>query len=62
MTIRGSSLARRSIEKLLVVKEDEAYCQPCLSPIWDTALVCHALMEAGGERAAEQRASRASTG
>jgi squalene-hopene/tetraprenyl-beta-curcumene cyclase len=44
-------LARRSIEKLLVVKEDEAYCQPCLSPIWDTALVCHALMEAGGERA-----------
>jgi squalene-hopene/tetraprenyl-beta-curcumene cyclase len=45
-------LARRSIEKLLVVKEDEAYCQPCLSPVWDTALVCHALMEAGGERAA----------
>ncbi|HEY2111204.1 MAG TPA: squalene--hopene cyclase, partial [Dongiaceae bacterium] len=45
-------LARRSIEKLLVVKEHEAYCQPCLSPIWDTALVCHALMEAGGERAA----------
>ncbi|HLX98966.1 MAG TPA: prenyltransferase/squalene oxidase repeat-containing protein, partial [Roseiarcus sp.] len=28
--------ARRSIEKLLVVKEDEAYCQPCLSPVWDT--------------------------
>ena len=46
-------LARRSIEKLLVVKEHEAYCQPCLSPIWDTALVCHALMEAGGERAAD---------
>ncbi|HKF60764.1 MAG TPA: squalene--hopene cyclase [Dongiaceae bacterium] len=45
-------LARRSIEKLLVIKEDEAYCQPCLSPIWDTALVCHALMESGGERAA----------
>src|SRR6516165_9104371 len=45
-------LARRSIEKLLVVKEGEAYCQPCLSPVWDTALVCHALMESGGERAA----------
>src|SRR5262249_54508447 len=43
--------ARRSIEKLLVVKEDEAYCQPCLSPVWDTALVVHALMEVGGERA-----------
>ena len=52
MTIRGSCSPARSIEKLLVVKEDEAYCQPCLSPIWDTALVCHALMEAGGERAA----------
>ena len=37
--------ARRSIEKLLVVGEDEAYCQPCLSPVWDTALVAHALME-----------------
>ena len=39
--------ARQSIEKLLVVKPDEAYCQPCLSPVWDTALVSHALMEAG---------------
>jgi squalene-hopene/tetraprenyl-beta-curcumene cyclase len=41
-------LARRSIEKLLVVKEDEAYCQPCVSPVWDTALMAHALMEVGG--------------
>ncbi len=47
-------LARASVEKLLLVKEDEAYCQPCLSPVWDTALVCHALMEAGGERAVAQ--------
>ena len=31
--------------------EHEAYCQPCVSPIWDTGLVCHALLEAGGERA-----------
>ena len=31
------------------MKDDEAYCQPCLSPVWDTALVCHALAEAGGE-------------
>jgi squalene-hopene/tetraprenyl-beta-curcumene cyclase len=43
--------ARRSIEKLLVVHEQEAYCQPCVSPVWDTALTCHALLEAGGERA-----------
>jgi squalene-hopene/tetraprenyl-beta-curcumene cyclase len=40
------AIARRSVEKLLVVKEDEAYCQPCVSPVWDTALACHALLEA----------------
>ncbi|MDE2182000.1 MAG: squalene--hopene cyclase [Alphaproteobacteria bacterium] len=38
--------ARKSVEKLLVIKDDEAYCQPCVSPVWDTALACHALMEA----------------
>jgi len=43
--------ARRSVEKLLVVKEHEAYCQPCVSPVWDTALVCHALMETGDPEA-----------
>jgi squalene-hopene/tetraprenyl-beta-curcumene cyclase len=32
-----------------VIREDEAYCQPCVSPVWDTALTCHALFEAGGE-------------
>ncbi|HTT98716.1 MAG TPA: squalene--hopene cyclase [Rhizomicrobium sp.] len=40
------AIARLSVEKLLVVKDEEAYCQPCVSPIWDTALMCHALMEA----------------
>jgi squalene-hopene/tetraprenyl-beta-curcumene cyclase len=36
-----------AIEKLLVVvDDDEAYCQPCVSPVWDTALASHALMEA----------------
>jgi squalene-hopene/tetraprenyl-beta-curcumene cyclase len=44
-------LARASVEKLLVIKDEEAYCQPCVSPVWDTSLVCHALMEAGGEAA-----------
>jgi squalene-hopene/tetraprenyl-beta-curcumene cyclase len=43
--------ARRSIEKLLVLKDAEAYCQPCVSPVWDTALVCHALLEVGGPQA-----------
>jgi squalene-hopene/tetraprenyl-beta-curcumene cyclase len=41
------AIARKSIEKLLIVRSGEAYCQPCVSPIWDTALVAHALMEAG---------------
>ncbi|HWX48544.1 MAG TPA: squalene--hopene cyclase [Roseomonas sp.] len=45
------AIARRSVEKLLVIREDEAYCQPCVSPVWDTALTAHALMEAGGEAA-----------
>ena len=40
------AIARVSVDKLLVVKEDEAYCQPCVSPVWDTALSAHALMEA----------------
>jgi squalene-hopene/tetraprenyl-beta-curcumene cyclase len=40
-------LARTAIEKLLIVHGGEAYCQPCVSPVWDTALVCHSLVEAG---------------
>ncbi len=46
-------LARQSVENLLVIKDDEAYCQPCVSPIWDTALVAHAMMEVGGEKEVE---------
>ena len=45
------AIARKSIDKLLAVHDDETYCQPCVSPIWDTALACHALLEVGGERA-----------
>jgi squalene-hopene/tetraprenyl-beta-curcumene cyclase len=48
------TIARASVEKLLVVHEHEAYCQPCVSPIWDTGLACHALLEAGGKRAVAQ--------
>jgi len=48
------AIARQSIEKLLAVHEHEAYCQPCVSPIWDTGLVCHALLEVGGEHAVAQ--------
>ena len=45
------AITRRGIDKLLVIGEHEAYCQPCVSPVWDTALTCHALIEAGGEEA-----------
>src|SRR5689334_4892314 len=48
------AIARQSIDKLLAVHDAETYCQPCVSPIWDTGLACHALLEVGGERAAAQ--------
>ena len=38
--------ALHSIELLKVEHEDYAYLQPCVSPVWDTALACHALIEA----------------
>jgi squalene-hopene/tetraprenyl-beta-curcumene cyclase len=47
-------IARESVERLLVIKDDEAYCQPCVSPVWDTALAAHAMMEAGCEAEADR--------
>jgi squalene-hopene/tetraprenyl-beta-curcumene cyclase len=47
------AVTRRALEKLLIVGEQEAYCQPCVSPVWDTSLTCHALLEAGGKEALE---------
>jgi squalene-hopene/tetraprenyl-beta-curcumene cyclase len=43
--------ARRAVDKLLVVHADEAYVQPCVSPIWDTGLAAHALLETGDAEA-----------
>lgn len=43
-------IAKKAIDRLLVHRSDEeAYCQPCFSPIWDTSLGMHALLEAGEE-------------
>ncbi len=39
--------ARAAIEKLMTERGDDLYFQPCLSPVWDTSLAAHALMEAG---------------
>jgi squalene-hopene/tetraprenyl-beta-curcumene cyclase len=41
-----AAIAWQAVRKLLVVRDGMAYCQPCLSPIWDTALAAHALAEA----------------
>lgn len=60
-------IARKAIEKLLVFDDEagSAYCQPCLSPVWDTGLAIHALLESGigdgdpvFDRAAEWLVSR----
>ncbi len=45
------ALTRRGLDKLLVIREHEAYCQPCVSPVWDTSLTCHAMLEAGSDEA-----------
>ena len=43
-------IAKQALEKLLVIGEDSAYCQPCLSPVWDTCLAGATLLEVtGGE-------------
>jgi squalene-hopene/tetraprenyl-beta-curcumene cyclase len=39
--------AKRALQKLLVVGPSSAYCQPCLSPVWDTALASLAMQETG---------------
>ncbi len=39
--------AKLSIKKLLTPGEGKAFCQPCVSPIWDTGLAALAMMEAG---------------
>jgi len=42
------AIARQAIDKLLIDRgADMTYCQPCLSPVWDTCLAVHAMLEAG---------------
>jgi squalene-hopene/tetraprenyl-beta-curcumene cyclase len=50
--------AKRALQKLLVVGPSSAYCQPCVSPVWDTALATLAMQEAG-DPAAVGAATRA---
>ncbi len=37
--------ARKAIDALLVKRGHSIYCQPCLSPIWDTCLASQAMIE-----------------
>jgi squalene-hopene/tetraprenyl-beta-curcumene cyclase len=36
---------RQAIDDLLIVNDQSAYCQPCVSPVWDTAWTCIALQQ-----------------
>jgi squalene-hopene/tetraprenyl-beta-curcumene cyclase len=40
-------IAKRALQRLLVVKPANVYCQPCASPVWDTALAALAMQEDG---------------
>ncbi len=53
-----AAIARKAVDHLVVEEEDSVWCQPCFSPVWDTALAVHALLEERSEpaRAAAYRA------
>jgi squalene-hopene/tetraprenyl-beta-curcumene cyclase len=51
-------IAKQALEKLLVVHREKAYCQPCVSPVWDSALAALALQEVG-DATAQAAANRA---
>ncbi|UMM64723.1 Squalene--hopene cyclase [Aristophania vespae] len=47
--------AWQSIQDLLIEKNGEIYCQPCVSPVWDTGLSGLAMLEAAtGPKAVER--------
>ncbi len=46
-----------AIDGLIRREAREAFCQPCLSPVWDTALAAHALAGSGEDVSAEVAAA-----
>jgi squalene-hopene/tetraprenyl-beta-curcumene cyclase len=57
-----AAIAWLSLRKLLVDDGTRAYCQPCVSPIWDTGLAAHAMAEAAyGTALATEPVEAAST-
>lgn len=53
-------IAKDAIQKLLRVDGESGFCQPCLSPIWDTGLAVHSLAEANGSENVDDLMSAAS--
>ena len=54
--------AAEALRRLVVERTDEAFCQPCLSPIWDTALAGLAIHECrlvAGDPTLDRAAERA---
>jgi squalene-hopene/tetraprenyl-beta-curcumene cyclase len=43
------AIARKSIELLMEERGEGVYYQPCVSPVWDTSLAAHALLETGAD-------------
>ncbi len=44
-------IAKESIAKLIIQDSDgDTYVQPCVSPVWDTGLAAHAMLEVGEVR------------
>ncbi len=41
------NVAKNSVKNLITHKKDCIYCQPCFSPVWDTALNGYSLLETG---------------
>ena len=47
-------MTREAIDRLLIDRDaEQTTCQPCLSPIWDTCLAAHAVLEAGDSGASD---------
>ncbi len=42
-------LARQAIDSLLTKRGNTMYCQPCVSPVWDTCLAAQSLIESDTE-------------
>ena len=52
-----AAIAWGAVRRLLVDDGEEAYCQPCVSPVWDTGLAGYALVEHAQDGAAAGQAS-----